>query len=307
MDAFGATRLAVGAGFLAAAAASDLRTRRVRDPVWLVLGSVGLGIAVVELAVSQAGAGEWTLLGSAAILFYAIFFGKPLFEEEGFHASPIRVATFLAAGALFFAPIASSVATGVAMPQRVLELYTLPVMIVVFQVFWRVRLLHGGADAKGLIALTLLVPTYPVADPFPLLAVDPRVGAVLRTVFPFSLTVWVDAAVLSLTVPLALALVNAARRDLRFPHAFLGYRAPLDPFPAHAWLMERITDRGEHVLVLFPKRGVDPSNDIARLRARGIERAWVTPQTPFMIPLFLGFLVAFLVGNLLVGILGLAS
>jgi len=32
-------------------------------------------------------------------------------------------------------------------------------MLVVYQLFYRVRLLHGGADTKGLIALTLLIPS----------------------------------------------------------------------------------------------------------------------------------------------------
>jgi preflagellin peptidase FlaK len=41
------------------------------------------------------------------------------------------------------------------------------------------------------------------------------------------------------------------------------------------------------------------------LRAAGVDRVWVTPQTPFMVPLFGGFILAFVVGNLLIGILGL--
>ena len=135
----------------------------------------------------------------------------------------------------------------------------------------------------------------------------PRVESAIRVAFPFSLVVWVDAAIVSLAVPIGLFLYNAVRRDLAFPQAFLGYRTPLDPRPRHAWLMERITDAGEHVLVLFPKRGTDPAAQVARLQARGIRRAWVTPQIPFMVPLFVGFVLAFVMGNLLVGILGLTG
>ena len=51
---------------------------------------------------------------------------------------------------------------------------------------------HGGA--KALIALGLLVPTYPDMAPFPLITLDPRVETFWRITFPFSLVVWVDAA-----------------------------------------------------------------------------------------------------------------
>lgn len=306
MDAFAAIRLAVGAGFLAAAATTDLRTRRVSDSIWIVLGSLGLVILATQLVAEGTDPSRWALLGSGALLFYAIFFGDPLFEKDGFHFRPVRIFVFFAALLLFLYPVASFSAAGLPAPQPVLELSSMPAMVVVYQVFYRLRLLHGGADAKGLIALTLLLPTYPSADPFPLLGVDPRVASVLRGAFPFSLVIWIDAAVVFLVVPVGLLVYNAARGDLRLPQAFLGYRARLDPFPAHAWLMEKITDRGDHVLVLFPKRGGNPSADIAPLRARGITRAWVTPQIPFMVPLLIGFLIAFFAGNLLIGILGLA-
>src|SRR5438309_1229101 len=158
-----------------------------------------------------------------------------------------------------------------------------------------------------LIALGLLVPTYPDMAPFPIMTLDPRVETFWRVTFPFSLVVWVDAAVLFLAVPLGFLLLNAARGDRAFPQALLGYRARLDPFPPHAWLMEKISARGDHVLVLFPKRGGSPAQDLERLRAAGIDRAWVTPQIPFMVPLCGGFLLAFFVGYVLLGFLRLVG
>lgn len=304
MDAFAAARLAAGTASLVVAAASDLWTRRVRDPLWIGLGTLGLIVLAEELFVESALWPAWSFAGSAALLFYAVFFGRPLVEEDGLHARPVRIALFLAAGVLWIAPLGLAgpfPATG-----TTAELASTPVMIVVYQGLYRLRVLHGGADAKGLMAITLLVPTYPNAVPFPLLAPDPRLDSVLRLAFPFSLVVWVDAAIVSLAVPLALFVFNAVRGDLALPQAFLGYRARLDSFPAHAWLMEKITTRGEHVLVLFPKRGGSPADDIAQLRAAGVNRAWVTPQTPFMVPLLVGFLLAFFAGNLLVAVLGLA-
>src|SRR5439155_1482051 len=161
MDGFAVTRLMIGAGFLLVAAVADVRTRRVPDPLWIGLGSIGLVVLAIEFIQDQIEADAWALLG----------------------------------------------------------------------------------------------PTYPNMSPFPLMTLAPRVATFWRVTFPFSLVVWVDAAVLFLGVPLGLLLLNAARGDLAFPQALLGYRARLDSFPPHAWLMEKISARGDHVLVLFPKRG----------------------------------------------------
>ncbi|MBW3583645.1 MAG: hypothetical protein KY455_11155, partial [Euryarchaeota archaeon] len=48
----------------------------------------------------------------------------------------------------------------------------------------------------------------------------------------------------------------------------------------------------------MPTRG-DYALNLARLKALGVEEVWATPKIPFMIPLFLGFLTAFLVGDLI--------
>ena len=305
MDVFAATRLAIGTALLLIAAVSDVRTRRVRDPLWIALGSIGLILLAVHLSLDPSDLVTPALLGSAAILFYAIFFGAPLFDEDGFHPGPVRLALFALATVLFLAPAAIQAARGESLSQRTLELYSMPAMVIAYQLFYRTRLLHGGADAKALIALSLLVPTHPDMALFPLFGMDPRVEGLLRITLPFSLIIWVNAAFLFLAVPIGLLVLNAIRGDFAFPQAFLGYRVGTDSIPRHAWLMEKIDRQGNRVLVLFPRRGGDPAGDLARLRDAGVDRVWVTPQIPFMVPLFVGFLLAFVLGNVLVGLLGL--
>lgn len=307
VDAFAATRLAIGAGFLIFAAASDVRTLKVRDPVWIALGSIGLAILAVQLASEQAALDGFALLGSSAILFYTIFFGKPLLDEEGFRARPLRILLFLVAAALFLFPAASRADTGESLPPGILELYAAPAMVVLYQALYRTPLLHGGADVKGLIALTLLVPTYPDLDPFPILQQDPRIESVLRIFFPFSLIVWVNAALLALALPVFLLVRNAIKGDLAFPQGLLGYRVPIDAVPPRMWLMERVNQRGEHVLVLFPRRGGNRAQDLARLREVGSSHVWVTPKIPLVSLLPLGFVLSALVGNVLLWIVSLGA
>src|SRR2546430_5837735 len=297
VDEFAVTRLAIGAVFLLVAAVADVQTRRVPDPVWIGLGSIGLVVLAGEFVQNQIETDAWALLGSAAIVFFAIFYGSPLFEEDGFHARPLRLLLFIVAAALFVYPAAVHSASGASLSQGLLELYSMPAMVIVYQAFYRARILHGGADAKALIALGLLVPTYPDMAPFPLMTLDPLVETFWRITFPFSLVVWVDAAVLFLAVPLCLLLWNAARADLAFPQALLGYRARLDSFPPHAWLMEKINARGEHVLVLFPKRGGNRTQDLDRFPAGGIDLALDTPPIPFLGPPLGRPLPAFFIWN----------
>ncbi len=303
MDAFAAARLAIGTGVLATAALMDVRSRRVRDPLWVALGTIGLVLLVVEFAAESAALPRYGIVAATAILFYSIFYGKPLQEDDGLHLRPARLGLFGLAGVLLVGSGLLADAAGAGEPESFATLLVMPAMVLVYQGLYQLGLLHGGADTKGLITLTLLVPLYPDATPFPLLALDPRVRGAVQPVFPFSLVILIDAAVLFLAVPLAYLAINAVRGDVEFPQALLGTRADLAALPPHVWLMEKIDENGEHVLVLFPRRGRDPKGEAEKLRGAGITRAWVQPQVPFMVPLLGGFVLAFLAGNVLLGLL----
>lgn len=302
MDAVAAVRLVVAAAFLAVAAVSDVRTRRVRDELWVAMGTVGLVLLAVDIANSMWWINDWFYFGSAAILFYSVFYGKPLFEEDGFHLRPVRLLVLGAAALLFVAALLLPnpnlyiflPAFAVVIPD--LALAIIPALLVLYLVFYQVGFLHGGADTKAVMALTLVIPLPFAASPFPLLATP--------IAFPFSFVALINAAILFLVVPLAYLAVNAARGDLAFPMALFGTRADLDRLPPHAWLMEKVDKRGEAVVVLFPRRGGDREAEVEKLRAAGRTRVWVTHQVPFMVPLLAGTLLAFFVGNPLMAFLG---
>lgn len=302
MDAFAILRLAVGSGFLAVAAASDVRTRRVRDPVWVALGTVGLALLLAELANEGAGVEAFAVVGAAAILFYSIFYGDPILDEDGVHLRLARLGLFALAALLVVASAWWVLSQGGDVASYV-RLLTMPAIVLIYQGFYLVGILRGGADAKGLIALALLVPLYPAASPFPLLQATPAVTDAMRVFFPFSLIVLADAAVLTLAVPLGYIVVNLVRREFEWPVGFLGTKVPIDAVPRHAWTMERLDARGERYAVLVPSRKANESEEIAKLRAAGLKRIWVQRKLPFVVFLFLGFLVAFFVGNLVVGFL----
>lgn len=306
MDAFSIARVVLGAGFLAFAAAADVRTRRVADPTWVALGTVGLLLLAAEIALENWVWTDWLLLLSAAILFYAVFYGKPILGEEGLRLRPLRIALLATAAVLFAAvflfprPVPASQAGVLGLSDD--GLAAMPILVVVYQGFYQIGLLRGGADTKGLISLSLLLPFYPDLPPFPLLPASSAVTNALRLLFPFSFTVLVDAAVLGLAVPLGYVVLNIARRDFGKP-MWRGVRAPIDRIPPHSWIMERVDDRGERYVVLFPSHQIDEAEVVAKLRTAGAKRIWIERKIPFLLLVLGGFFLAFVLGNLVVALL----
>jgi preflagellin peptidase FlaK len=308
------------------AAYRDVRTRRVPNRTWYPLAVLGL----VLLAVDVAGA----------------------LPVAGYEDRLFLLRTGLSIG--FVVPLA--------------------------YVFWRIGG-FGGADAKALMTLAVLVPTYPAYF-------LPGAGLPLHraTLGVFSMTVLTNTVLVGLAYPLVLAGRNALAGVVS-PVAFVGRRVPLDALPrTHGRLFERpggFTRRGLDIdalrmylrwrglslaaLLEHPETCRDPGSvegtneptdgavDPAAVDAadwtatptvaeradgggddpwaaerfldeiegnaygttpetlregldiltdEGRERIWVSPGIPFLVPMFVGLLVAFTYGDVLVAVLG---
>lgn len=207
-----------------------------------------------------------------------------------------------------------------------------PVIMAVAYLLWRVRLLFGGADAKCIMSFALLIP-YPPA----LVAGDGTQWPHLFAFFPLAVTMLTNAVAFTLLVPLLYFVTNLFRGDLHPLAMWLGRRVPLERvFHEPVWVMEWVrpapgaaaeveegpsldettedpelddeglpqidpaTIEGARIrLHYMPTRAGDYALNLARLRALGVEEVWVTPKVPFMVPLFFGFLTAWLAGDLI--------
>jgi archaeal preflagellin peptidase FlaK len=166
-----------------------------------------------------------------------------------------------------------------------------PIMIALMYLFYQLRLLFGGADAKALMALAILVPIQPLIGTFPL----------WKSLLPGSWTIFANATILFLFIPLSLLVYNLTKRNLRFPHCLLGYVITVEQAKqSFVWPMEKIKD-GKRKLVYMPKN-FDIDEELAEFERLGITDIWVTPKIPFMIPLLAGFLAAFFLGDILLQI-----
>lgn len=155
---------------------------------------------------------------------------------------------------------------------------------ILFYGLWYVRLLFGGADAKALMVLAVLVP-WNLPD-----------GA-LR-ILP-AIDVLANGLLLTLLVPVGLLGWNLGHGRWAGPATFLA--VPLPRSVAHqrfVWPMEHVEeDRVRRRLM--PPRGEDLDERYEALAVHGVETVWATPKVPFVVPLFGGLLLAAWQGDLI--------
>jgi preflagellin peptidase FlaK len=158
----------------------------------------------------------------------------------------------------------------------------------------------GGADAKALIALSIMFPVYPKILTLPLL--NKGFG-----IFAFSVLAN------SVIVAPLLALVMFVRNVLhwesgRLIYRFVGYKVDVDKIPKFHLLFEFIDENGRLVRTI---RAIEPDEDtLRRLREAKkngiIDRVWVTPALPFLVFMTAGFFVAVIFGDLIVWLIEIA-
>jgi len=300
VDPLDLARLAFGVALLGVAAASDLRTRVVKDRVWILMGAVGLAVFVVDLWVQRVDPVVGLVLIPATVLLYDPLIGPEIRTEKGWRFPPASIAAYaLALGATGFAVWDLQ---GTPSFVTFLRYLTVPVMMLVFRGMYELHLLKGGADAKAMIVLAAFVPRYPDLSPLPLIAIDPRLQGTLGILFPFCFLVLLNAALLFAVAPIAFLIYNAFRGHAKLPMALVGYKVRLDRVPSYVWFMDQVVD-GKLARVYFPAKRQDRRAILRDLRAAGLTEAWVTPQLPFMVPLLIGFVLSFVVGNPLIALL----
>jgi len=276
---------------LGAASYMDWKTRKVRDEIWLLLGAIGLPMLAWEADMAWGVTPSMLLLVPIGIAFFDPYWDRPTIysRKDGFYWPAVALLALFA--------VVVAVVAALWLDACATFLFVALAMLCVFHLLFHMRVLHGGADAKAMLAISLLAPRYPIFDPLPLITVPPAILSLMEMAFPFALLVLMDAALATLVVPLANLARNAARRELSLPEAFFGYKMNLLDVPKRfVWPMERM-ENGERVIVLFPAKARDYRDDLIKLRDAGADRIWVTPKLPFIVAILTGFALALVVGN----------
>jgi len=165
----------------------------------------------------------------------------------------------------------------------------IPIMIGLVYLLFQMRIIFGGADAKALMAIAILVPFEPSIAGFPI-----SKGSFM----PFSWSIFQNSLIIFLLIPMSLFVFNIIKRNIKFPYAFLGYKIDIKiARKRFVWPLEKIID-GERRFAYMPK-DFDTGDEFDKFEKEGITEIWVTPKVPFMIPLLFGFIISFIFGDIL--------
>ena len=83
---------------------------------------------------------------------------------------------------------------------KIYYLVFIPIMIILVYVLFQLRLIFGGADAKALMAIAILVPLQPsILEGFPLLG---------NSIMPASWYIFSNSVILFLFIPIGLLIYN---------------------------------------------------------------------------------------------------
>lgn len=191
--------------------------------------------------------------------------------------------------------------------------YLMPLLLSGVLVFTAVYLLFqfgafGGGDAKGLIVLSILFPSYPVFSfsekIYPLLGV-PLIGL-------FTFTVLGNALLMTTLVPFGMFgynLLHFSLEMIKNPlYMFIGYRTEISSlkYKKHLGLLEKFElDESGSLKKTFARAGLnfdaDQKPELEEYLKKGLieKDIWVTPGLPFMLSITAGFITAVVFGDLI--------
>ncbi len=286
---FSGARFIVGLLFLLIASIKDLKTRRVPNELWIVMGSIAMGILFVELLLMDVSWMHFLIFIPIGVLFSEAFIDRPPIYKEGklnflvlgWLMLPIIVFTYMLnvlAGSLTFWALAMIPA----------------IMLFAFGMYF-FYIIHGGADAKAIITLAVLVPFYPDLPYITHRAISQELIPLTEAFFPFTLVILLNSSLIVLVFPISYFVINLLKGDIDLPLMFFGYKKKVEDIEdSFVWPMEFYED-GELKTELFPRSGSEEK--IESLRKKKVKTAWSTPKLPFIVPMFGGFLISFFIGN----------
>lgn len=268
--------LAVMAAVLLSACISDWRCREVSDIHWAVLGTAGI-LGFASYCVLSDGF-RWEYVAMAAVSFMIL---ADILVDTGRYTLPFYlIMGVLTLVSLYHLTDSPFMAAWISVPAS----YLIYVGMYIFGI------VRGGADVKCLICLALMFPVYPSVSPFPLIGPgDP----VISGVFTFSVSVLFFGTLFVMFLGIRFALINRRAGDTG-PGRFTGYMMSIeDARKSHVWPMQDVVD-GE---VIRCGAFDDPESAYIRLEAAGLERIWVTPMIPFIIPMTAAAVMLAIAGN----------
>lgn len=263
-DAIGVVQTVIVLAVMAAAAASDARMRRVGDPMWCIMCASGIPLAAAGIAVEHGVAMALPYAAGAALLAWYML-------------SPRLV------GMLAVPPVAAGLALMIPATAGIVGTGMSAIVFASAVLLHRTGLLTGGADAKCVMSLALVLPSAPETT----LVWPP-------SLLPPALPILMLALVLSLLWFMPTLARNVASGHLTSNSLTTVEVDVRTADPDLHWPISRLEDGR-----LVPCRASpDDAREIfEELRAAGIDRIRVVPTIPFIVPMATATIAVMLLGD----------
>jgi hypothetical protein len=288
-------RLIVLIAGLAVAGYYDWRTREVPDGIWIVMGAFG---ALFLLLGAYGDAPVVFVLDLVAALFVLEHFLPWDDRLEGHDTLTLLIEVAIYVGVVALSAYAYLFWNSVVLAHP--EFLVVVVSVLIARGLYELRMLWGGADAKALMAAALLLPLFaqPLAVSYP-----STVSTVGLSYIPFSVTMLIDGAILTLVIPIGLFIYNATKGFYGFPQAFNLYEIPTEELPHRFVWLRQPPLKTNNYLDTTEEDNEMRKKQAEELLAKGVDKVWVTPQIPMVTALAVGAVAGLIVGNFLLWIL----
>jgi archaeal preflagellin peptidase FlaK len=289
MDWLPLVRLGIALAIACSASISDWRKREVSDVHWAAMGVAGLALLAVQIIQDNVDLTYLLFLLPMAWFFFDMLVDRRGMFEDGIN--PLPIGLYLGSFAILAYLLSQFWNVG-----YMWQLMVIPVLFVLIYFLYQFNVIKGGADAKALMAIALILPSYPILGPFPLIHVT--VDAT-QYIMPFAILVLFNAALLTLAVPVVMIFYNLYRRDVKLPAMLFGFMMDLpEARTKFVWPMEYMSE-GVLKMSVFVRSDDSTEEQINQLEASGRKRIWVTPKIPFLIPITASLLFSAIVGNII--------
>ncbi|DAC57969.1 MAG TPA: hypothetical protein D7I03_06425 [Candidatus Poseidoniales archaeon] len=307
------------------AAWMDHKERRVSNSHWMIWVKPAIFIWCLELLAREA---DWTIfLTASAVVAYAsvAVIGRPTIKDvlSGNRLDIIVSMWYLVSivgvivGMTKYGDVdLLNLLLGEESGMAALYWTTLSGLVVIFVIDfgWRLRLIHGGADAKALMWVAILVPNWSTMP----VVLDYGSEITLRLPPAISLLMW--GGISFLLIPILLILKNITQgnvksvSDLRmFWHSTV---MPIDKVQdSHVWLLTSMIEMPNGELKTYHKTRAPrrtPSDEqlaiqIEELKTNNVEEVWVSYKLPLLVFLFPVILPMAIFGDIIAIILQIAG